>query len=45
MGDFRFFVIFLTIFILIIGSLLIFMQIFSKVYKEAEDSVSNGSYH
>jgi hypothetical protein len=39
MGDFKFFVIFLTVFIFILAGLLVFMQIFSKVYKDAEDSV------
>ena len=45
MGNFKIFVILLTIFIMLLASLLVFMEMFKKVYKEAEDSVSGGSYY
>lgn len=44
MGSFRIFVIFLTLFILFLGVLLIFMQIFKQLYKEGQESVTSSSY-
>lgn len=45
MGNFTIFVIIVTVFTLFVGAGLVFMEMFRRVYKEAEESVTTDSHY